>query len=490
MTVRQLDYDRAIVRQETGYWCGPASAQVVLNSRGIHVDESDLAREMGTTWNGTDFIGQIERVLDARVPDARYTSVQMPNDPPTIEQEIRLWADIVRSIDAGWGVVVNIVAPPSNYPRAVPPSTISPAYSGGTVYHYMTVMGYDDERRSVWIADSGFTPFGYWLGFDQLATLIPPKGYCYADVEPAPAAPVPPPPPPRGMTAETLSQAMGGAVSLDRYAALLPAFVNAMRAANCTTVERAAMWCAQIGHESAGLLYMEEIASGDAYDTRTDLGNTPEVDGDGRLYKGSGPIQLTGRANFRAFSQWCHAQGWVDSPTYFEDNPALVRTDPHWGFLAATWYWTVARPQLNALADARDVVAATKAINGGTNGLPDRHLRYKRCLELGAALLPTGGTMTNVVEEGALQLRPHPGLLRKINRPQNVNESTRDPNNAWPYAMWADVWNETVWDGYDIAPEYADVPDNVGRSLVALVQTVAARQVRIEAKIDRLLEGK
>ncbi|NKV10944.1 hypothetical protein GS909_07160 [Rhodococcus hoagii] len=171
-----MPYDRSIVRQETGYWCGPASAQVVLNSRGIHVDESDLAREMGTTWNGTDFIGQIERVLDARVPDARYTSVQMPNDPPTAEQRARLWRDIVRSIDAGWGVIVNIVAPPSNYPRAVAPSTISPAYSGGTVYHYMTVMGYDDEQRSVWIADSGFNPFGYWLDFDQLATLIPPKG--------------------------------------------------------------------------------------------------------------------------------------------------------------------------------------------------------------------------------------------------------------------------------------------------------------------------
>lgn len=485
MTQKRLDYDRAIVQQETGYNCGPASAQVVLNSRGIHVDESVLAQEMGTTWNGTDHIGQIERVLDQRVPDARYTSVQMPNDPPTAEQCARLWRDIVRSIDAGWGVIVNIVAPPSNYPRAVAPSTISPAYSGGTVYHYMTVMGYDDERRSVWIADSGFNPFGYWLGFNQLTTLIPPKGYAFADVEPA-AAPAPPLAP-SGMDVDALGQAMGGTVSRERYAALLPAFTAAMREAGCTTVERAAMWCAQLGHESNGLLWMEELASGADYEGRRDLGNTQP--GDGRRFKGRGPIQVTGRHNYTECSRWAHGRGLVPSPTYFVDNPAELASD-RYGFVGAVWYWSAARPQLNALADARDIVAATRAINGGTNGLPDRQLRYKRCLQLGAALLPTGGTMTNVVEEGALQLRPHPGLLRKINRPQNVNESTGDPENAWPYAMWADLWNETVWDGYDIRPEYADVPDDVGRSLVALVQTIAARQVRIEKKLDQLLEGK
>ncbi|NKR89698.1 peptidase C39 [Rhodococcus hoagii] len=486
MTTKQLPYDRSIVRQETGYWCGPASAQVVLNSRGVHVDESTLAQEIGTTWNGTDFIGQIERVLDARAPDARYTSVQMPNDPPTADQCARLWRDIVRSIDAGWGVIVNIVAPPSNYPRAVAPSTISPAYSGGTVYHYMSVMGYDDERRSVWIADSGFNPFGYWLGFDQLATLIPPKGYCYADVEPA-AAPAPPPAP-SGMDVDALSQAMGGTVSRERYAALLPAFTEAMREAGCTTVERAAMWCAQLAHESVGLKYMSELW-GPTSDQRTydgRMGNGPD---EGFKYRGRGPIQVTGRDNYTALSRWAHERGMVPSPTYFVDNPDELASD-RYGFVGAVWYWTAARPQLNALADARNLQDATLAINGGLNGIADRSTRYQRCLDMGAALLPTGGTMTNVVEEGALQLRPHPGLLRKINRPQNVNESTRDPENAWPYAMWADVWNETVWDGYDIRPEYADVPDDVGRSLVALVQTIAARQVRIEKKLDQLLEGK
>ena len=206
-----------------------------------------------------------------------------------------------------------------------------------------------------------------------------------------------------GMDAQALSEAMGGALPLDRYGELLPAFTNAMVAAGCTTVERAAMWCAQIGHESVGLRYMEEIADGAAYNGRADLGNTQP--GDGPRFKGSGPIQLTGRANFRAFSQWCHSKGWVDTPTWFEDRPQVVRIDPHWGFLAATWYWTVARPQINALADARDLVGVTRAINGGTNGLPDRQLRYQRCLNLGARLLPaTGGFLDMLSHEEQVEL--------------------------------------------------------------------------------------
>jgi lysozyme family protein len=180
-----LPYDHSIVPQETGFWCGPAATQVVLNSRGIIVAERDLALSIGTHTGGTDYVGLIERDLDKRVPQASYMSVYMPNDPPTPAQREKLWSDLVRGIDAGWGMIMNWVAPPSNYPRGVKGSQ-PPAYGGGTVYHYVAAMGYDDTpgARAVWIADSGFRPFGYWCGFDQVATLIPPKGYTYANIGP------------------------------------------------------------------------------------------------------------------------------------------------------------------------------------------------------------------------------------------------------------------------------------------------------------------
>lgn len=177
-----LNYDRAVVPQETPYWCGPASCQVVLNNRGIIRSEQNLAVELGTHTGGTDHIGQVQRTLNKALPDAKYVVVEMPNDPPSAEQREALWTNLRRSVNAGFGAVCNIVAPASNPPIAVPPSTISPAYAGFPVYHYFTVMGWreDGGARSLWIADSGFRPFGYWISLEQLATLIPPKGYTYA----------------------------------------------------------------------------------------------------------------------------------------------------------------------------------------------------------------------------------------------------------------------------------------------------------------------
>lgn len=193
------------------------------------------------------------------------------------------------------------------------------------------------------------------------------------------------------MDAKTLSEVMGGTLSLSRYQELLPGYENAMRAANVNNVNRAAMWAAQIGHESVGLRYMEEIASGSAYEWRQDLGNI--YSGDGVRFKGSGPIQLTGRSNFRAFTKWANAQGHTNID--FEAQPHLVRQNPKWGFLAASWYWTVARPQINSLADRRDLEGVTRAINGGLNGLADRRTRYNRALAMGNRILPSGNNISS-----------------------------------------------------------------------------------------------
>ena len=189
MAEKVLPYSRAWVGQDTFYNCGPASMQtIVLSKTGKLVGESEIGRRLGTHTGGTDYIGQFPVVMNYYLPGAGYKHADMPNDPPTGSQKSVLWERIVSSVDAGYGVVANIVAPPSNYPRAVAPSTISPAYRGGTVYHYFAVMGYagSGNSRRVWVADSGFSPFGYWLSFNQLASLIPPKGYAYATAKATP----------------------------------------------------------------------------------------------------------------------------------------------------------------------------------------------------------------------------------------------------------------------------------------------------------------
>nr|WP_218922210.1 C39 family peptidase [Kibdelosporangium phytohabitans] len=157
--------------QQTGYWCGPAATRIALSAKtGNLPSQQQLANQLPTTTNGTDWIGQVTRVLNNRLGTTYYETKEMPNDPPTQAQRDLLWRDVVYDIDRGWAIVANIVAPANNHP---------PGYPNYTVWHYFTVIGYDSSNSSVKIADPA--NFGgyqqYWISFNQLATLIPPKGY-------------------------------------------------------------------------------------------------------------------------------------------------------------------------------------------------------------------------------------------------------------------------------------------------------------------------
>jgi len=156
--------------QTTSYWCGPTATEIALSARTTPPGQAALANQLGTTTNGTDWIGQVTGVLNNNLGAGWYVTREMPDDPPTQAQRDLLWHELVRSIDDGFAFVANIVAPPSNHP---------PGYPNTTIYHYFSVVGYNPNTREAYIADPA--DFGghteYWLSFDQLATLIPPKGY-------------------------------------------------------------------------------------------------------------------------------------------------------------------------------------------------------------------------------------------------------------------------------------------------------------------------
>jgi putative chitinase len=164
---------------------------------------------------------------------------------------------------------------------------------------------------------------------------------------------------PPGPSKEKLSVVMPRALPsrIDLYYEPL---VAGMKKYAITTPLRMAHFVSQIAHESASFLYAEEIADGSAYEGRLDLGNTQT--GDGRRYKGRGLIQLTGRANYTQYAE--------DSGVDCVAHPEVVASDPFIGVDVACWYWD--RRRINRLADADDVKAVTKAINGGYNGLDDR----------------------------------------------------------------------------------------------------------------------
>lgn len=135
---------------------------------------------------------------------------------------------------------------------------------------------------------------------------------------------------------------------------------------------RLAQFLPQIMHESGDFRYDREVwgptPAQKRYDTRTDLGNTPERDGDGKLYAGHTAMQITGRANTKAFRDWCRKHIDADTPDFLR-FPDLMNTDP-WEGLGPLWYWDTRN--LNKFADQGDVEMVTKRINGGLNGFEDR----------------------------------------------------------------------------------------------------------------------
>lgn len=203
-----------------------------------------------------------------------------------------------------------------------------------------------------------------------------------------------PAPPPTVNAVDVLARATG--VTAAKASQILIGVVNGLRDSQCNNVNRIAMWIAQMGHESAGFNATEEYASGSAYEGRKDLGNTQP--GDGVRFKGRSWIQITGRSNYTNLSKWAHSKGIVPTPTFFVDNPTKL-ADMQYAGLGPAWYWTVARPDINALSDQRDLVTVTKRINGGTNGLPDRQVRYNRALALGNDLLVLASTPTSQGED-------------------------------------------------------------------------------------------
>jgi len=135
-----------------------------------------------------------------------------------------------------------------------------------------------------------------------------------------------------------------------------------------TTVPRIRHFLSQTAHESGGGRYKKEIASGEAYNGRDDLGNTSP--GDGPKYKGAGYIQLTGKYNYSRLAEY------LDDPRVMEGVEYVAENLP---FTSAGYWWE--DNKMNELIDSgADVLAVTKRVNGGTAGLADRQHYYDICL--------------------------------------------------------------------------------------------------------------
>lgn len=163
---------------------------------------------------------------------------------------------------------------------------------------------------------------------------------------------------------------------------------------------RVAMFLAQCGHESADFKVLKENLNYRAESLRkvfpkyfpTDklakdyahqpekianrvyanrMGNGDESSGDGFKYCGRGLIQLTGKSNYESFA--------ASIETLVEEIPTYLLTFEG-AVQSACWFWET--NNINPWCDKKDVLAVTKIINGGTNGLQDRIDRYNKIIRI------------------------------------------------------------------------------------------------------------
>lgn len=222
------------------------------------------------------------------------------------------------------------------------------------------------------------------------------------------------------ITRDLLTRMGATGVNADKYLDAL----NAVLAAHGIDSEaRIAHFLAQVMHESGCLRLVEENlnysaeglrktfrkyfstdAEAQAYARKPErigsrvyggrMGNGPEATGDGYRYRGRGLIQLTGKANYRSFSDWVGADV-VANPDWVAERYAVQ---------SAVYFWE--KNNLNALADIDDLASITRRINGGLNGYEDRH----------ALLLKARRALAELAAAGTVDTAPAPAALQPTHR--------------------------------------------------------------------------
>ena len=185
------------------------------------------------------------------------------------------------------------------------------------------------------------------------------------------------------------------------------------------TINRAAGFLAQCGHESNGFTALKEnlnysaeglhktfkkyfptLESAQPYHRNPEkianrvyanrMSNGDEASGDGYKFRGRGAIQLTGRDNYTRFAK--------DTGMTLDEAVADLETLDG-AIESACWFWK--KNGLNAICDKDDIVTMTKRINGGTIGLEDRTKHYKHAKEVlgGHVSLPEVSASSSVTYE-------------------------------------------------------------------------------------------
>ncbi|PWU44313.1 hypothetical protein DLE60_08555 [Micromonospora globispora] len=162
-----LDYT---YEAQTAYWnCGPAAVRNALSATGIETTQDAMVAPLNATENGTNSAEDTTRGLNQMVKGSPYRTHEIPGQAATPAQMDQLQADVVKAITDGRGVVANVAGDATDTDGGWH------SFPGG---HYIAVVGYKDDGRTVRIADSANPSLpAYWMTTIDLANWMATRGY-------------------------------------------------------------------------------------------------------------------------------------------------------------------------------------------------------------------------------------------------------------------------------------------------------------------------
>ena len=103
--IKRLDIPA--LSQENGYYCGPASAQMILRGEDVYVTQDDLAEDLGTNSEGTSFGSNWESALNEYSDNDYQILWGSPSDPT--DRAILMTDSAIGTLARGYGVIYDTI---------------------------------------------------------------------------------------------------------------------------------------------------------------------------------------------------------------------------------------------------------------------------------------------------------------------------------------------------------------------------------------------
>ncbi|WP_328418584.1 C39 family peptidase [Micromonospora sp. NBC_00389] len=165
-STKVLDYT---YEAQTAYWnCGPAAVRNALSASGVETTQDAMVAPLGATENGTNSAEDTTRGLNQMVKGNPYRTRTIPGTASPVQMD-QLQADVVKAITDGRAIVANTVGDATDTDGGWH------SFPGG---HYIAVVGYKNDGRTVRIADSANpATASYWMTTIELANWMATRGY-------------------------------------------------------------------------------------------------------------------------------------------------------------------------------------------------------------------------------------------------------------------------------------------------------------------------